>query len=191
MQREMHLVWPAMEHLPGYADALRRGFYPDNTRGAASAQEELRRIEADAEAFVASLVDREASGAPVTLPDGSVVPRLPGYRLLLWDGEMCGHIGFRWQPGTAALPPHCLGHVGYAVVPWKRRLGYATEALRQLLPLARREGLPYVEITTDADNLPSQRVIEKNGGYRVGAVTRPAQFGGTPAMRFRITLDRP
>jgi len=35
----------------------------------------------------------------------------------MWDGEFCGQIAFRWQPGTEALPPHCLGHVGYSVVP--------------------------------------------------------------------------
>src|SRR2546430_6881442 len=36
-----------------------------------------------------------------TLPDGSVVPRLPGYRKWIWDGEFCGVIGFRWQPGRS------------------------------------------------------------------------------------------
>jgi predicted acetyltransferase len=41
----------------------------------------------------------------------------------MWDGEFCGSIGLRWLPGTEELPPHCLGHIGYAVVPWKRRLG--------------------------------------------------------------------
>ena len=85
----------------------------------------------------------------------------------LWDGEFCGQIGFRWQPGTEALPPHCLGHIGYAVVPWKRQRGYATRALALLLPEVRKEGLAYVELTTDPDNLPSQKVITGNGGVLV------------------------
>ena len=59
----------------------------------------------------------------------------------MWDGEFCGSIGFRWQPGTSALPPYCLGHIGYSVVPWKQRRGYATKALALLLPDARKEGL--------------------------------------------------
>jgi len=186
----MTLVWPSLAYLPSYAAALARGWSPDNVRGEAAAREELARIEADAAAFVASQVDREAKGPPVTLPDGSTFARLPGYRMWMWDGEMCGVIGFRWQPGTADLPAHVLGHIGYAVVPWKRRLGYATEALRQLLPLVRAEGLPYVEITTDVDNVASHRVIERNGGALVEAFTKPAPYGATPGLRFRIALAR-
>ena len=56
----------------------------------------------------------------------------------MWDGEFCGSIGFRWQPGTSTLPPYVLGHIGYAVVPWKRGRGYATQALALLLPEARK-----------------------------------------------------
>ena len=97
-------------------------------------------IDSDASSFLAQQFDREAKGPPVKLPDGSTAQRLPGYRLWMWDNEVCGAIGFRWQPGTSALPPHVLGHVGYAVVPWKRRMGYATAALGQLLPRARADG---------------------------------------------------
>jgi predicted acetyltransferase len=114
---------------------------------------------------------------------------LPGYRRWLWDGEFCGSIGLRWQPGTAALPAYCLGHIGYTVVPWKRRRGYATVALRLLLPEARALGLPYVELTTDAKNSISHQVIVANGGMLTGHFKKPAQFGGTPAHRYRINLS--
>jgi len=185
----MHLVRPAREHLAGYVAALERGWSADNVRGAAAAAEELERIRANADAFIASLEDREGRGAPVKLPDGSLVPRLPSIRLWLWDGEFAGAIGLRWQPGTTALPPHCLGHIGYAVVPWKQRMGYATVALGLLLPEARSVGLPYVEITTDPDNLASQRVIEANGGELVERFVKPAQFGCKPGLRYRIHLS--
>ncbi|MFC5498594.1 GNAT family N-acetyltransferase [Caenimonas terrae] len=185
----MELVWPASEHLPGYVSALERGWSADNVRGEVAAREELAQIDANPTAFLGSLVDREARGEPVTLPDGSVVSRLPSLRRWLWDGEFCGSIGFRWQPGTTALPPHCLGHIGYAVVPWKQGRGYATLALRLLLPEARAAGLAFVEITTDPDNLASQRVIQANGGVLVERFTKPPQFGSVPGLRFRIALE--
>jgi predicted acetyltransferase len=181
-------VWPAQEYLPSYTTALERGWSPDNIRGMEATREQLARIAEDPQAFLASLVVRSPNGALITLPDGSKVPRLPGYRRWLWDGEFCGSIGFRWQPGTSELPPHILGHIGYAVVPWKRNLGYATQALRLMLREAKAEGLTYVEVTTDPDNLSSRRVVEANAGVLVAEFTRPAAFGGTPAVRYRIEL---
>src|SRR3977135_2200288 len=154
----MQLVRPGPEHLARYVAALERGWSYDNERGVEAAREELSRIQADAAAFLASMEDREAKGPPITLPDGSAAKRLPGFRRWLWDGEFCGSIGLRWQPGTTALPPHCLGHIGYAVGPWKKGKVYATLALRLLLLEAKAEGLPFVEIPTDPENIASQRV---------------------------------
>jgi len=145
-------------------------------------------VRADPKAFLATMEDREAKSPPVTLPDGSVVDRLPGFRRWLWDVEFCGSIGLRWQEGTSALPPYCLGHIGYSVVPWKQGLGYAKAALSQLLPEARSVGLVFVDLTTDPDNVASQRVILANGGVLVGQFTKPPQFGSTPGLRFRIAL---
>jgi predicted acetyltransferase len=185
----MKLVWPSREYLPSYVAALERGWSPDHTRGLAATKEELRRIAHDADAYLASLVDREARGDPIVLPDGTRVPRLPGYNRWLWDGEFCGRIGIRWQPGTEALPPHCLGHIGYTVVPWKQRRGYATRALRDMLQEARAEGLRYVEITTDPDNVGSQRVIEANGGVLFEEFIKPKALGGTRGLRYRVILN--
>ena len=185
----MRLVWPARDYLPGYVAALEQGWSADNLRGEAAAREELARIARDADAFLASLVDREGAGAPIVLPDSTTVPRLPGYWRWIWDGEFCGSIGFRWQPGTEALPPHCLGHIGYSVVPWKRGRGYATQALRALLPDAKAEGLRYVEITTVPENVASQRVILANGGVLVEEFTALAALGGRRQLRYRIQLE--
>jgi predicted acetyltransferase len=184
----MDLVWPSLEYLPSYVAALKRGWSPDNERGEIAAQEDLAKIAADPDVFLASLVDKEAMGGPITLPDGMTVPRLPGYRRWLWDGEFCGAIGLRWRRGTEALPPHCLGHIGYAVVPWKRGRGYAKLALREVLCEARGEGLRYVELTTDPDNVASQRVIEANGGVLVEEFVKPPAFGSKRALRYRVSL---
>src|SRR4051812_35822433 len=105
----MELVWPTVDLLPGYVDALEHGWSPDNERGREAAEDELARIELSPSRFVDSLVDLEGSGAPVQLPDGTLVPRLPGFRQWMWDGEFCGSINLRWQPGGAALPWYCLG----------------------------------------------------------------------------------
>jgi predicted acetyltransferase len=183
----MQLVWPAPPYLPSYESALARGWSPDNLRPEV-APEQLACIAEDPDRFLAEQVDREAKGPPFTLPGGRIVPRLPGIHKWMWDGEFCGTIGFRWQPGTARLPPHVLGHIGYAVVPWKRGLGYATQALAGILPEAIAEGLPYVELTTDASNLASRRVIEANGGRVVEKFNKPAHYGGAESLRYRIDL---
>ena len=183
----MELVWPDARYLDSYRSALERNWSPDNLRPEASV-EQLEQIARDPARFLAAQVDPEAKAGPITLPDGSTVPRLPGYHKWMWDGEFCGEINFRWQPGTAELPPYCLGHIGYSVVPWKRGNRYATRALQLLIPDARLEGLPYVELTTDADNIASQRVIETNGGTVVERFNKSAAHGGAASLRFRIPL---
>lgn len=176
---------PSRALLAGYVDALERGWSPDTTRPEAG-REELVRIAADADAFLASLVDREARGEPITLADGRRVPRLPGYRMWISDGEFCGSIGLRWQPGTTELPPYVLGHIGYAVVPWKRNRGCAKAALGLMLVQARREGLHEVIVTTDADNVASQRVIAAHGGGAPQRFERPPGHGSPVGLRFRL-----
>lgn len=184
----MELVVPSRSHLDAYTDALERGWSPDNVRLAEAAREQLASIAADPAAFLAGLDDRDPKGAFVTFPDGSKKPRLPGYRRWMWDGEFCGSIGFRWQPGTSVLPSYVLGHIGYAVVPWKRRLGYASRALALMLSEARREGLTYVELTTNPDNEPSQKVITTNGGTFVERFRADPAYGAKEELRFRIQL---
>jgi predicted acetyltransferase len=190
------LVWPSLDALPSYRRALERGWSPDNVRGPATARAYLEKIATDAAGFVASLVDREAASGPVTLPDGSQVARLPGYVRWLWDPQapdgdgFCGSFGLRWPRDGGALPPHVLGHIGYSVVPWRRREGLATRGLALLLDDARAEGLAFVLLTTDPDNRPSQHVIERNGGVLVERFAKPAAFGGGASLRWRIDLAR-
>lgn len=183
----MHLVWPSQHYLAGYVAALERGWSPNNLRPE-QGREEFEKIASDPARFLEELVDRKAKGPPIRMPDRTTVPRLPGYRRWMWDGEFCGSIMLRWQPGTNALPPYCLGHIGYTVVPWKQRKGYATAAFKELLLDAAAEGLSYVEITTNPSNVASQRVIQANGGIFVEKFMKTQHFGGTEELRFRIAL---
>ncbi|MEP9374067.1 GNAT family N-acetyltransferase [Mesorhizobium sp. KR1-2] len=184
----IQIVKPALEHLPSYVDALQRGWSPDNVRPEFTAREHLAAIEADPAAFLESLDDPEAKGPPLTLPDGAKVPRLPGYRRFIWDGEVAGSIGFRWQEGTSALPSHALGHISYAVVPWKRGRGYATQALALMLEDARARGLQYVQITALPHNIISHKVILANGGVLMGRFVEDPAYGRAESVRFRIDL---
>jgi len=183
----MHLVKPGLDYLPSYKAALERGWSPDNVRLLAATREQLAAIEADPTAFVASLDDPETKGAPIPLPDGRLMARLPSFRRWMWDGDFAGSIGLRWQYGTSELPPHVPGHIGYAVVPWKRRRGYATEALRLMLGEARAIGLDHVELTAEAGNLASQQVVLANGGGEIQRFVDDLH-GGRESIRFRIPL---
>ncbi len=100
-----------------------------------------------------------------------------------------GPSAFAGAPGTATLPPHVLGHIGYAVVAWKGGRGCASRALGLMLPKAAAMGLPWVELVTDADNIPSQKVILNNGGYLVERFRKPAVYDGAESLRYRILLN--
>lgn len=55
------------------------------------------------------------------------------------------------------------GHIGYGVIPEERGKGYASKMLELALVKAKELGLDKVLITCDLDNIPSQKVAERNG----------------------------
>ena len=174
MTDAFELLPPSRERLPQYAAALQAGWSPNNLRNVSD--EQLMAIRKDPGAFLRELVSLDV---PVILPDGRRVPRLPFHVFWLWDGEFCGAASLRLQHGTEELPPHVTGHIGYAVVPWKRGRGYASKTLALLLPMARSEGLARVMVTCDDDNPASERVILKNGGKLASRGSHPLVSGKT------------
>jgi predicted acetyltransferase len=161
---ELRLVPPNEVMLPAYAAALEKGWSPNTLRDVSA--EQLAALRRDPAAFLRDLTDE---GGTVLQPDGSRKPRIPFRIFWLSDGDFCGAINLRFLPGTEELPAHISGHVGYAVVPWKRRRGYATRALGAILPVARGIGLGRVLVTCDEDNIASRKVILANGGVSDGS----------------------
>jgi predicted acetyltransferase len=155
----LRLLPPSLDLLPGYAAALAAGWSPNTERDVSA--KELAQLRRDPGSFLDEVTRQ---GGTIVNALGKRVPRLPSRVFWLDDGAFCGSINLRFAPGTEALPTHVNGHVGYTVVPWKRRRGYATLALALLLPVAREAGLPRIQITCDDDNEPSRRVIAANGG---------------------------
>lgn len=80
------------------------------------------------------------------------------------------------------------GHIGYDVRPSSRGRGYGTAALRLALPEALRRGIERVRLTADADNLPSIKIIERNGGVLAGEAT--SERTGKPIKQYWIELSR-
>lgn len=184
----MELVRPGLEHVDRYVAARERGFSFDHDDRPEAVARLTAEIKAAPASFIDGVEDLNPIGRTVTLPDGSHVPRLPQYTRWMWDGDFAGVITFRWQRGTTELPPTCHGHIGYAVVAWRRNRGYATQALHDILELPRREGLPFVDITVSPENLASQAVARHNGGVLVDEYEMPESQGGGKLLRYRIGL---
>jgi len=179
-RQSLRLIAPSGDRLAQYAAALAAGWSPDTTHDVSAIQ--LAALRRDPRSFLAELARQDGT---VITASGRVVPRLPSRVYWLDDGEFCGVINLRFVAGSDALPDYVSGHIGYAVVPWKQRRGYATRALGLVLPAARGVGLKRVEITCDDDNEASRRVIVKNGGELIGTQMAP---GLKTKLVFRIDL---
>ncbi len=81
------------------------------------------------------------------------------YEIRLLDtGVAVGGIGFHGPPDEVGFAT-----VGYGLVPAARGKGYASEALRALLEIARTAGAAGVKGDADLDNPASHRVMEAAG----------------------------
>jgi predicted acetyltransferase len=178
------LVSPDVENLSGLEAALAQGWSPDPRRlqDQAYIRARLRALRRDKSKFMNDLAN---PGAP------SLEPRLRNHLFWIWDGEFCGSIGLRFQTGREELPPHIPGHVGYSVVPWKQRNGYATTALRLLLAVAGNEGLKRIVVLCDADNYGSRRVIERNGGELFLRAPHPSDEPDRVKLHFYLKSEMP
>ncbi|MFI9721578.1 GNAT family N-acetyltransferase [Streptomyces sp. NPDC052396] len=87
------------------------------------------------------------------------------------DGTVIGGLGFHGPPSADRTVT-----IGYGLVAAARGQGYATEALRELLRLAREYGISRVKGDADHDNIASQRVMAAAGMRLVGEDERVKYF---------------
>ncbi|CAM5301956.1 hypothetical protein SAVIM338S_00458 [Streptomyces avidinii] len=93
------------------------------------------------------------------------------------DGLAIGGVGFHGPPDADGSVT-----IGYGLVPSARGRGYASEALRGLLEIARRHGATSVKGDADHDNTPSQHVMTAAGMRPAGQDARVRYFEtGWPA----------
>jgi len=119
-----------------------------------------------------------ATSVPPRAPDRATVERRCAHAESAWlegvradlsirdarTGEYAGDIGlYYWEPTTQQ------GMVGYSLLPEWRGRGFATRSVRLVADWAiRRVGLIRVIAGTAADNVASQRVLERAGFVREG-----------------------
>ena len=105
------------------------------------------------------------------------------------NDKLVGIMDFR-HPLSAKLLQYG-GSIGYSVRPLERKKGYATEMLRQLLPICRAAGETRVLISCAKDNIASRKVIEANGGHLENEVEDAIGISHSGIIqRFWIELER-
>ena len=94
------------------------------------------------------------------IPDGWV----PAVQLVAFarDGQAVGFLNLRLRLSDYLLEEG--GHIGYSIRPSERGKGYAKEALRQGLQVAKEKNIKRALVTCSTENPASRAVILANGG---------------------------
>ncbi len=182
-QNDIILDFPEERLLPSLIEALREGFF--EVPPGAVTEEEVSKIEADPEAYLASLNDN--TPGEIELLDGTKVPKVPQECLWLSQGdEFIGTFNIRTE-----LSPNLLengGNLGYTIRPSYRDRGMATLGTKLSKDYAReKHGMSRLLVTCLVENAASERVIIKNGGIYEDTVEKPVGGFG-PTKRFWIDL---
>ncbi len=174
----MELVQPSAEYKDSFIEAVREYKNEEEsepTRGYRSLS--ILDLEKDFDAFV----ERERSHAQGLNQPAGYIPQTEFW--LVDEGEYIGHARVRQQ-----LNQHLYeigGHIGYDIRPSKRGRGYGNKILELTLQKAREMGIERIRITCDVDNIPSRKVIEKNGGVLDSEIPNPE----TDVNKARFWID--
>lgn len=176
----MELVEPSAEYKDSFIEAVKEFQNDDDYthRNQWYRKQSIPELEADFEGFVA----REVSHAR-----GENIPEnyVPYSTFWLVDGgKFIGQTNVRHQ-----LNDHLMqigGHIGYDIRPSERGKGYGNEILALALQKAKELGIDRARLTCDIRNIPSRKVIEKNGGVFDSQIFNPEM--GQDCMRYWIDL---
>jgi RimJ/RimL family protein N-acetyltransferase len=106
----------------------------------------------------------------------------PASWLIVADGEIVGLCSI-----TKAFPTPGTIEIGYGLAQCRRGRGHAAAAVAELLDWARSvPSIAAVTANTAVDNLPSQRVLERNGFIRIGGKIDPEDG---PLICWRVDVD--
>ena len=95
---------------------------------------------------------------------GLLENRVPSIQFVLFDesGHALGFLNLRLRLNEGLL--NYAGNIGYSIRPSERGKGYAKEALRQGLQIAKEKNIHRALVTCSTENPASRAVILANGG---------------------------
>jgi len=170
---EIRLVRPGPEH-KDQAIAFREEFFARGER-VISGSERLDQIDS----YEEWLTGVTRSACPETVSPDWVLTDT--FFALDGSGALVGMIDLRHSLNGFLAD---LGNCGYSVRPSCRGRGYGSRMLRLVLERARDVGLTELHISVERDNLPSVKVLEKNGGV----YERSFSHQGKTADIYRFSL---
>lgn len=118
---------------------------------------------------------------PETTPIGKT-PRKQYVYLREEDDKIIGFLQIRY--GLSAYLEKYAGHIGYCICPSERRKGYASQLLKDALPLCKSLGIDKVIVCCETDNAGSIKTILNNNGIFESTVYDSQQ--GTFINRYYI-----
>lgn len=83
------------------------------------------------------------------------------------------------------LETNTRGHIGYVIIPSKRKKGYGKKILSLAIPEAKKLNYDKMLITCNSDNIASKKIIEDNGGEFINTLP----FGTTTKLRYWIRIN--
>lgn len=158
-KNNIELLEPSMEYKDSFIEAMQEflaeGKNDDISEGKLS-EESIKKLEDDFESFLNELKNKERG---INLPEGYAPSSV---RWLIDNKEYIGRISIRHNLVEKAKRE--IGHIGYAIRPSKRKMGYGNQILKLGLERAKEIGLTKVLLLCDDNNVGSIGIIEKNGG---------------------------